>query len=132
MPEGATFDQLVELFPPEIAELCRRADQLIRSSIPVGGSAVSLGWKNVRYGPRTPMRMDEIIVVMNPMKDRVNLNFGDHESLPDPDHLLEGTGKGIRHVKIRSEADLRRPGVKALLQAAGKRAGKRVGKTGGI
>ena len=123
MAGPATFEQLLELFPPSIADLCRRADQLIRSSITVGGSAVSLGWKNVRYGPRTPMKMDEIIVVMNPMKDRVNLNFGDYETLPDPDHLLEGTGKGIRHVKIRSNADLERPGIKALLQAAGKRVG---------
>ena len=123
MAEPATFEELLELFPPEIARLCRDADALIRSTIPVGGAAVSLGWKNVRYGPRTPMRMDEIMVVMNPMRDRVNLNFGDHETLPDPDHLLEGTGKGIRHVKIRTATDLKRTGVKALLQAAGKRAG---------
>ncbi|MDQ6919671.1 MAG: DUF1801 domain-containing protein, partial [Candidatus Dormibacteraeota bacterium] len=95
----------------------------IRSATTVGGSAVSLGWKNVRYGPRTPIRMEEIIVVMNPMRERVNLNFGDYETLSDPDRLLEGTGKGIRHVKIRSAADLERPGVKALLQAAGRRAG---------
>ena len=123
MAEPATFEQLLELFPPGVAALCREADALIRSTIRVGGSAVSLGWKNVRYGPRTPIRMEEITVVMNPMRDRVNLNFGDHETLPDPDHLLEGTGKGIRHVKIRTAADLKRPGVKALLQAAGKRAG---------
>ena len=37
--------------------------------------------------------MEEIIVVLNPMRDRVNLNFGDFETLPDPDRLLEGTGK---------------------------------------
>ena len=122
MPEPPNFDQLLELFPPEVADLCRNADALIRSSIPVGGSAVSLGWKNVRYGPRAPVKNSEIIVVMNPIRDGVNLNFGDYESLPDPDGLLEGTGKGIRHIKIRSEADLKRPGVKALLQAAGKRA----------
>jgi hypothetical protein len=121
--EPATLEQLLELFPPEIADLSRAADALIRSSIPVGGSLVSLGWKNVRYGPRTPIRMDELVVVMNPMRDRVNLNFADYESLPDPDRLLEGTGKGIRHIKIRTAADLKRPGVKALLQAAGKRAG---------
>ena len=121
MAESATFEELLALFPSEIADLMRRSDELIRSSIPVGGAAISLGWRNVRYGPRTPLKMDEMIVAMNPMRDRVNLNFGDYETLPDPDHLLEGTGKGIRHVKIRSAADLRRPGVKALLQAAAKR-----------
>lgn len=91
--EPATLGQLLELFPPEVADLGRAADALIRSTIPVGGSAVSLGWKNVRYGPRTPFRIEEIIVVLNPMRDRVNLNFGDFETLPDPDRLLEGTGK---------------------------------------
>lgn len=39
-------------------------------------------------------------------------------SLPDPEGLLEGTGKNLRHVKIRSEEDLSRRGFKELLRAA--------------
>ena len=34
------------------------------------------------------------------------------------DRLLEGTGKGLRHVKIRSLAEANRPPVRALLAAA--------------
>jgi hypothetical protein len=32
--------------------------------------------------------------------------------------LLEGTGKSLRHVKLRSVDELRKPALKKLLQAA--------------
>ena len=38
--------------------------------------------------------------------------------LHDPGKLLEGTGKYLRHVKLRSAADVRRPGVRALVKEA--------------
>jgi hypothetical protein len=38
--------------------------------------------------------------------------------LRDPGKLLEGTGKYLRHVKLRSVADVRRPGVRRLLEQA--------------
>ena len=40
--------------------------------------------------------------------------------LPDPEKLLEGTGKGVRHVKLRTVADVNKPGVKKLLVEAAK------------
>jgi len=40
--------------------------------------------------------------------------------LRDPGKLLEGTGKYLRHVKLRSAADVRRPEVRALLEQAAK------------
>jgi hypothetical protein len=39
-------------------------------------------------------------------------------SLPDPAKLLEGTGKNLRHVKLRTKEDLRKPALKRLIQAA--------------
>ena len=42
-------------------------------------------------------------------KGFVALQFGPiGTSLDDPDGLLEGTGKAMRHVKIRSETDLKK------------------------
>jgi len=118
-----TLDDLAGLFPPAIGELCRQSDALVRRVMPGAAGIVSLGWKNVRYGRGPRPGMKDVIVVVNPLRDHLNLNFGDFETLPDPDGLLEGTGKGIRHVKIRSAADLERPGVLALLEAAARRAG---------
>lgn len=39
----------------------------------------------------------------------VNLGFNDGASLPDPHGLIAGTGKKIRHIRITSEADLKKP-----------------------
>src|SRR5580704_8619206 len=44
-------------------------------------------------------------------KEHVTFAFIRGAALPDPEKLLEGTGKGMRHVKLRSVADVKRPGV---------------------
>ena len=53
-------------------------------------------------------------------KEHVTFAFMRGAALPDPEKLLEGKGKGVRHVKLRSVADVRRPGVKRLIAAAAK------------
>ena len=42
--------------------------------------------------------------------------YGAH--LPDPDNLLEGVGADLRHIKIRSAADLEMPAVRRLIKEA--------------
>lgn len=51
-------------------------------------------------------------------KEHVTFAFMRGAALPDPEKLLEGTGKGVRHVKLRSIADVRKPGVKKLVVEA--------------
>ena len=53
-------------------------------------------------------------------KEHVTLAFLRGAALPDPEKLLEGTGKGVRHVKLRTLADVKKPGVKKLLVEAAK------------
>ena len=53
-------------------------------------------------------------------KEHVTFAFLRGAALPDPEKLLEGTGKGVRHVKLRSVADVNRSGVKRLIAAAAK------------
>ncbi len=53
-------------------------------------------------------------------KEHVTFAFLRGAALPDPEKLLEGTGKGVRHVKLRSVADVKRPGVKKLIVEAAK------------
>jgi hypothetical protein len=48
----------------------------------------------------------------------VNLGFNFGSMLPDPDGLLHGTGKWIRHVRIEHATDLNATGVRELLRAA--------------
>jgi hypothetical protein len=51
-------------------------------------------------------------------KNHITLGFIRGASLPDPEGLLEGTGKNLRHVKIKSVDDLNRKGLRDLLKSA--------------
>ncbi len=60
----------------------------------------------------------------------VNLGFNFGALLPDPDGLLRGEGKWIRHVRIAQAADLDAPGVRELVRAAIAQAERPEGKAG--
>ena len=48
----------------------------------------------------------------------VNLGFPQGASLPDPNRVLEGDGKTMRHIKFRSQHDVERAFVPHYIQAA--------------
>ena len=53
-------------------------------------------------------------------KEHVTLAFLRGAALPDPEELLEGQAKFVRNVRLRSMADVKRPGVKKLIAEAAK------------
>ena len=54
-------------------------------------------------------------------KNHVTFGFLQGTSLPDPHKLLEGTGKNLRHIKLREQEDLNREGMHELIHAAARR-----------
>jgi len=74
---------------------------------------------------REIMRMDVPMYALRsevcyiaPYSKHVNLGFLDGSALQDPDRLLEGTGKRLRHVKIQSPADADTPKLRSILREA--------------
>jgi len=53
-------------------------------------------------------------------KEHVTFIFLRGAALPDPERLLEGTGKSVRHVKVRTMNDVRKPALKKLIVEAAK------------
>ena len=51
-------------------------------------------------------------------KAHVNVGFFQGASLPDPHGLLEGSGKRMRHVKLRFGAPVNEAALRALIAAA--------------
>lgn len=51
-------------------------------------------------------------------KNHVTFGFLRGTALKDPAELLEGTGKNLRHVKLRTPEDLKRPELKKLIAEA--------------
>ena len=75
----------------------------------------------LHYGPTH--RFKDGICYIGVQKDHVNLGFHRGTQLRDPQRILEGAGKQMRHIKIRNMADLLRPAIRAYLQEACERAG---------
>lgn len=59
-----------------------------------------------------------LVFTLLPYRGHVTIGFARGTELPDPAGLLEGAGKVHRHVKIRTDEDLRRPELAALFTAA--------------
>ena len=84
-----------------IAPLAADLRSLILEAIP--DAAESIKWGTPNYDK------DGSVCSIRSGKGFVALQFGPiGTSLEDPDGLLEGTGKAMRHVKVRSDADLKK------------------------
>ena len=85
------------------------------SLLPGATEHVDTGNKVVTY--TTGGRMKDMVFYISAHKVHANIGlFG--VDLPDPSGLIEGTGKRLRHVKLRSLADVDRPAIRALLESA--------------
>ena len=74
-------------------------------------SAVAIG-----YG--TSDRLKDGIFHIAVYSKAVNLGFNDGATLADPKGILQGSGNRIRHITIRTIADLSRPEIRAYIRRA--------------
>ena len=63
-------------------------------------------------------KMKDMFCYIATARSHVNLDFCRGASLSDPNHVLEGDGKMMRHVKFRSEPDVERRFVRRYIRAA--------------
>jgi hypothetical protein len=61
---------------------------------------------------------DAAFAYVNAFKAHVNVGFFRGAELADPRRLLEGTGKFMRHVKLRPEGEVDAAALKKLIEAA--------------
>ncbi|MCE3297128.1 MAG: hypothetical protein K0R65_2842 [Crocinitomicaceae bacterium] len=59
----------------------------------------------------------EMVCTLIPSQKGLKLGFYNGVSLPDPEKLLEGTGKISRYVEIRSEKQIHSAGIQNLLKS---------------
>jgi len=119
LPKAAkgTFDQLLAGVEPHLAAIARRLRTIIRAVDVSTVETVRLGDNAATYGVR-PRKMTDGYAYIMPMRGYINLGFYQGAVLADPERLLEGTGKGLRHAKIRSLAEANRPSIRALVVVA--------------
>ncbi len=119
VPKAAqgTFGELLEGVEPDLAAIAWRLREMIRELDPGAVETVRLGDNAATFGVG-PKKMTDGYAYIMPRRGYVNLGFYQGATLADPERLLEGTGKGLRHVKVRSLAEAARPGLRDLVAAA--------------
>jgi hypothetical protein len=63
-------------------------------------------------------KMKDMFCYIATSADHINLGFPRGSTLPDPNRVLEGDGKTMRHIKLRSQADLNRPFIRRYIRTA--------------
>lgn len=108
------LNTLLKKYPPGTRQLVRQMRAVLLKKIP--DEKVYLGWSSVYYtftgSPKN------LVIAIGPMPDRINLYFGRGADLADPQGLLEGTGKKMRHVKVYDAKQIRSRALAALIKSA--------------
>jgi hypothetical protein len=111
----ADIDKLLSEHTPAIQAIERALRASIEAVEPGLVEQVDFGNKLIAFG--RSMRMRGLLFAIIAHKDWVNLQLADGAELPDPDGLIEGTGKRIRHVKVRSVEAASSPAVRSIVDA---------------
>lgn len=116
-----SFDDLLAALPdgtaPPVAPTARALRRIVLAGLPGAIEVMRLGDGAASYGVG-PKKMSESHVYIMPKAAYVNLGFYHGVGLPDPEGLLEGTGKKMRHVKVRSVEEAEAPAIRDLIAAA--------------
>lgn len=113
----AELAKLLEPHSQAIREVFGALRALVRDVIPDASEQVDLPDRLTAFGfgPAGGVRMRGLAIALIPHTAHVNVQLADGAQLPDPDGIVEGTGKRIRHVKCRTLQDVARPALRALL-----------------
>jgi len=111
-----THEQFFDEHPPEIRALALAACALIQRFVPNAVEIINPGHRVVTYGKGENMMAQLCYVAA--FKNHINIGFENGTELADPRMLLEGTGKRLRHVKIRQAEDLDNPALHDLIRAS--------------
>ena len=101
-------------FGDEVGAIARAARRLVLDVLPEALETLDRGNRIVGYATGPRARKDTWAGVA-PHASHVNLQLANGALLDDPTGLLEGTGKRVRHVKLRSVDDVERPQLRNLL-----------------
>ncbi len=116
------LQSFIEKFEPQLQTVIRTARRKLRKRFP---TATELAYDNynffvIGFGPNE--RPSDCIVTIAAAANGVGLCFVRGASLPDPDKVLQGSGKQTRFVRLPSADVLERPAVQTLLSVAAERA----------
>jgi hypothetical protein len=115
-PSAHRFEDIAAL-APQHAVVLDAIRMLVQDVHPGAVESARMGDRAVTWG-WGPAKLKEGYVYVLPYATHVNLGFYEGASLPDPERRLEGSGKNLRHIKIRTCGDLKPSAIRRLVEAA--------------
>ena|SRR5579862_4734744 len=118
MTPNQQLQEMIDRYEPRIAAIARGALARLRRLMP---GAVQLVYDNAYalvVGFSATDRASEAVLSVAIFPKKVGLCFIWGADLPDPDGLLQGDGKQVRHIRVNAAAELDRPAVKRLIRVA--------------
>jgi len=113
--DAAAFDRHLDATAPAVAEIARALRLTVLEGFPGAVETFDRADGLLAFGTGGSMRDFSFAII--PHRAWVNLQLADGVDLPNPDGRIEGTGKRIRHCKIRSVEDARAPWVRTTIAA---------------
>jgi hypothetical protein len=108
----------IDKFDPKHQTLIRALRRALRKRLPTANELV---WDNYNFfviGYSATERPSDSVCQIAAAANGVGLAFYRGASLPDPHHILQGSGSQNRFVRVDSASILQRPEVEALIAAA--------------
>jgi hypothetical protein len=109
MAKPTTKTEFLASLPQSQVALVKELRSVIRRAAPKATEIVKSGW--LFFESEGP------VCFIQPHSKHVNLGFWRGARLPDPSKSLEGTGKHMRHIKIRELSDIDAAAIGALIRA---------------
>ncbi|HEX4593476.1 MAG TPA: DUF1801 domain-containing protein [Bryobacteraceae bacterium] len=105
-------------YDSRIAKLALATRQLVLEEAPDATELIYDAYNAVATGYGFTGRPSECFIHIAVYAKWVNLGFQRGSELPDPDGLLQGSGRWIRHIRIAEPEDLRRPPARQFVKEA--------------
>jgi hypothetical protein len=109
-----TIDDLFPTTPEAVRAILAQVRRLVREALP---EATEIFYHGALGYVLTPSGFDMILYVA-PQNGYANLGFFGGAGVTDPMGLLEGSGKRMRHVKIRTVLAAQNPALIPMVQEA--------------
>ena len=103
--EAVAFDRYLEEKRPAVAAIARSLRATVLAWFPDAVETFDPADGLLAIGRGPSIRQSCFAII--PHSAHVNLQLADGVDLPNPDGRIEGTGKRVRHIRIRSEDDAR-------------------------
>ncbi len=114
----ARLAEFIAQYSPDVGRQLMACRQRLQALVPRGYELVYDNYNALAIGYATTDKAGGAVISLAAYPRWVTLFLLHGAGLPDPEHLLEGSGSRVRSIRLRGPDDLDRPAVQSLIALA--------------